>query len=217
MRTRRAPSPRGRRKAPAGIPALLPKLRAGRVTADAFFRATADDFLRMGAKLMKSYDLPACVELEDVAQELRIQLLAAVPRWDCTAGKGLAEFVIFVAHSKTRKWLDRAREASRSTKESRAPLLLIDAVEREEREALLSGDRGEEPSPDQIAVAQERVDLARKIAVAVGMTVEELSGALGREDVRERVRCAVLDDVFAGEWEGSRARAGADFVEEWRS
>lgn len=214
MRTRRAPSPRAR-KAPAGIPALLPQVRAGRVTPNAFFTATADDFLRMGARLMRSYDLPPCVELEDVAQELRLQLLAALPKWDCTAGKDLAEFAIFVAHSKTRKMLDRMREASRSTKESRTPLLLIDAVEREEKEALFAGGRDEELTPEEVTAGQERIDLARKIALAVGMSVEDLSGVLGREDVRERVREAVLDDVFAGKWQGSRAEAGAKISEEW--
>lgn len=96
-------------------------------------------------------------------------------------------------------------------------MLLIDAVEREEKEALLAGERGDDPTPEELTAAQERVELARKIAVAVGMTVEDLSGALGEEDVRERVREAVLDDVFAGEWQGSRAEAGAKISEEWRS
>lgn len=215
MRVRRAESLRGRRKAPAGIPALLPKMRSGRLAGDDFFRATSADFVRLAAKLMRSYDLPACVELEDAAQELRLRVLEATPNWDPRRGSDLGKYADFVGCSKTRKMLDRVRGARRSTKESRYPLLLLDAVEAEEREALMAIGRERDPTPEEVAAGQERIDLARKIAAAVGMTVDELLGAIGDEGVRERVRDAVLDDVFAGEWEGSRAEAGADLAEEW--
>lgn len=211
MRVRRTVTPRAR-KAPAGLPALLPALRSGRADREDVFRSTADDFLRMGAKLMSSYDLPPCVELEDVAQELRLRLIEALPKWDATRGKSLAEFVLFVAHSKTRKMLDAGREADRSTKESRTPLLLIDAVEAEEREALLAGGCDAEPTPEDVAAGQERIDLARKIAAAVGMTVDELVGVIDRDDVRERVREVVLDEVYAG---GRASRSDAEISEEW--
>lgn len=189
MRTRRE-TPRRARKAPAGLPGLLPRFRRGELSVDAFFAAANLDFERLAANLIRGWDIPYAVASEDVAQELRTLALKSIGEWD-PARCDLATFVIFKASDRAKRWVHAQRGAPKEhqgKQASRHPLLLLDACAREgERETMLAryGDRG--PTPEELCVEQERANAARLLAVAMGMTVEDLGRAVERDpEVRAR-------------------------------
>lgn len=190
MRTRRPPCARRARKPAAAVPALLARLRSGQLTERDFLRATSSDFGRMAQALMRGWDLPASVDVDDVAQELRIHVLATIQQWDPARGD-LAPFCVFRASEKTSKWMHQQREApkkDRGKAQSRYPLLLLDAVDRDEREVMLDALGHTEADQEQLYEAQERARAAHVLARALDMTVEELAAGVGRRAVRERAR-----------------------------
>jgi hypothetical protein len=168
----------------------------------------------MAAALLRGWDVPPSAGIDDVAQELRRHLIDAIGDWDPARGRSLAEFAVYRASTRAAKWLGRQRGARAGGEASRYPLLLIDAVEREEREALLRGD-AEEPSPEQIAAAQERVELARKLAAAMGMAVEDLCRLVERDPAARGEAVEALLDLTGG-WDEEAPDAGAGkMLEEW--
>jgi len=186
---------------------LLPRLRAGQLSERDFLRATSCDFLRMAEALMRGWDLPASVDADDVAQELRLHVLAAIAKWDPARGADLAQFCVFRASEKAAKWLHQQRgapKANRGRAQSRYPLLLLDAVDREEREVMLDRLGHTDADQEQLYEQQERERAARHLAQAIGMTVEELSGDVegvaGVEKVEVRaLACqvaATLDEAW---------------------
>lgn len=189
MRTRRE-KPRKARKAPSGLPGLLPRFRRGELSVEAFFAAAGLDFERLAANLIRGWDIPYAVASEDVAQELRTLTLKTIGEWD-PARCDLARFVIFKASDRAKRWVHAQRGAEhqqQGKQPSRHPLLLLDACDREgERESMLAryGDAG--PTPEELCLEQERARKARLLAVAMGMTVEDLGAAVERDpDLRAR-------------------------------
>ena len=133
---------------------LMPKMRSGEISVERFFAETESDFARLAEALMRRFDLPASVGVEDVAQELRILTMKKIAAWKPEGGVNLSKFVFFAANEKTRTWLNRQREAPRVRgAASRYPLLLLDAVEREERESMLDKVKGSLESPEDEAIA----------------------------------------------------------------
>lgn len=157
---------------------------------DAFFAAAGIDFERLAANLIRGWDIPYAVSSEDVAQELRTLTLGAIEQWD-PARCDLARFVIYKASDRAKRWVHAQRGAPKERQgrqPSRHPLLLLDACEREEqREAMMARCGERSPTPEDLCVEQERARAARLLAVAIGMSVDDLARAVESDpDLRAR-------------------------------
>lgn len=189
---------------------LMPKMRSGEISVERFFAETESDFVRLADALMRRFDLPASVGAEDVAQELRILTMKKIAAWKPEGGVNLSKFVFFAANEKTRTWLNRQREAPRVRgAASRYPLLLLDAVEREERESMLDKVKGSLESPEDEAIAhldgdapigaERRFALARHLASALGESCEDLAKHVEKDPaLRTRARTLALTMSGAG-------------------
>jgi len=167
----------------------------------------------MASALLRGWDVPPSAGVDDVAQELRQHLLAAIGDWNPARGRSLSEFAIYRANTRAAKWLGRQRKARSSDEASRYPLLLIDAVEREEREALLARIGEGEATPEEIATAQERAELARKLALAIGMTIEDLGRCVERDPAMRGEAVEALLDITGG-WDAAAGDAGVGKMSE---
>ena len=189
---------------------LMPKMRSGEISVERFFAETESDFVRLADALMRRFDLPASVGVEDVAQELRILTMKKIAAWKPEGGVNLSNFVFFAANEKTQTWLNRQREAPRVRgAASRYPLLLLDAVEREERESMLDKVKGSLESPEDEAIAhldgdapigaERRFALARHLASALGESCEDLAKHVEKDPaLRTRARTLALTMSGAG-------------------
>lgn len=172
--------PRRLKRELSGIRGLLPKYRSGEITAARFFEGTRRDFDRLASNLMVGWDLPAAVSVEDVAQELRLNVLRAIDRWD-PARCDLAQYAVFKACGEVKGWLNKQRSAARAKGgqgQSRYPLLLIDGAEREERAALLDRIGATEATQEDELDREERASIARRVAEQLGCSVDGLHALL---------------------------------------
>lgn len=179
MRTPRE-RPRRLKKELPGIRGLLPKYRSGEIDAARFFEGTRRDFDRLAASLMVGWDLPSAVSVEDVAQELRLNVLRAIDRWD-PSRCDLAKYAVFKACGEVKGWLNKQRGAARvkgGQGQSRYPLLLIDGAEQEERADLLDRIGSTDATQEDELDREERAAIARSIAAQLGCSVEGLHALL---------------------------------------
>lgn len=112
--------------------------------------ASSPDWLALAGYLHRRWKVPAAVEVEDVAQELRCWAWVAFTSWD---GRGSAgAFVMQRAIWRTIDWISAQRGAlrHRSTAPSRVPSRLPDTFEL--------------PDVDCAGWIERRVDLGRRLA-----------------------------------------------------
>lgn len=201
---REAPKSRARKARPP-VHDLLPRYRRGEITSAEFLTRTQGDFQHLAEALIRGWDLPAAVDADDVAQELRRYAIEKVEDWDPARGD-LAKFCIFSASEKAKKWLHQQRRAPKEKRgehrgglPSRYPLLLLDAVDREERESLLDRLGHTDPDQEEAIDAQRRAHLARVLADALGESVEGLSRHVEQDpELRARARALAAEMMSKG-------------------
>lgn len=93
--------------------AELEALHAGKISFDAFARATLREWERLASKLFRSYRLPSGVEQADIVQEMQLHAWQAVGEWDPTKGTTLTQFVTWTAYTRARRWVNVQRNAYR--------------------------------------------------------------------------------------------------------
>lgn len=87
---------------------------------DDFARATRGYWEMQARRLMRRWQTPADVEVEDVVQELLLGAWKAVPRFDPARGKTLVQYVRWNAISKAKKFMHRQRCALRRDDKARS-------------------------------------------------------------------------------------------------
>lgn len=95
-----------------GIVKHAARLRLGEITTDQFLRETARDWHNLARTLHNAYrnKLPDSLGVEDLAQEMQMEALRVMPRWNPSA-RCLGDFLVFNGCSKARKTLNKERQA----------------------------------------------------------------------------------------------------------
>lgn len=88
--------------------------REGQISFDDFVRSTRADWQRIAAYLLRRWDAPCAVAVDDMVQELLLGCWTAVDRWEPTGGNSLKKFVVYQAVDKAAKWLHKQRRALRN-------------------------------------------------------------------------------------------------------
>lgn len=91
------------------LAARIAQVHAGEITDAEFFRTTDREWRSLAGYLLRRWPAPPGVEVEDVAQELRMQAILALRRYDPAreVKGGPGRFVQWNAVMQTRKGLDR--------------------------------------------------------------------------------------------------------------
>jgi DNA-directed RNA polymerase specialized sigma24 family protein len=99
----------------------LQDLLNGHITADKFFRDTAEIWKRMAKHLLRRWSSPAWVDVEEISQELMIGAWRCIWNFEPTFGTTLTRYVAWNAMDYAKKKLHRMRGAKLSGSADRNP------------------------------------------------------------------------------------------------
>jgi len=85
----------------------LEQLADGRLTFDGFARATRLEWFRLASYLLRRWQAPADVGLEDLVQEMLLEAWRISDRFDPRRGKTIQQYVTWNAVTRAKKWLHR--------------------------------------------------------------------------------------------------------------
>lgn len=144
----------------------LDALREKRITFNAFVILTRLEWYRLAAYLLRRWQAPADVSLDDLVQEMLLEAWTVVDEYDPNRGVSIEKFVTWNAVSRAKKWLHRQRSAYRvdDRSPSRHPICfsaldedaerrlepVIEATEEEEVDRKTSIRRALEALPDDL-------------------------------------------------------------------
>jgi hypothetical protein len=94
----------------------LQALRAREIPFEVFHRRTRDEWRRMAVALHRRYTLPPGVTADDVEQEMLFGCWVAVSRWEDDRGVSLVSYVVWGAHNRAQKWIQRQRGVNQHTR-----------------------------------------------------------------------------------------------------
>lgn len=89
----------------------LMALRNGHTNFDQFGRSTTSDWERIAGSLMRKWQCPPGVGVEDVMQELMLAAWKFVDKWDPKYGVKIDRYVTWNAIDKAKKWINKQRQA----------------------------------------------------------------------------------------------------------
>jgi len=166
----------------------LEALGAGRLTFDGFARATRLEWFRLAAYLLRRWQAPADVGLEDLVQEMLLEAWSISARFDPGRGKTIQQYVTWNAVSRAKKWLHRQRCAYKLDDRSPSRHALCMAS--------LDDDAPRRLEPAAPAVPEERTR-TRAVAEALGRLDSDVDRALllSLVDARGDVERAARDVV----------------------
>lgn len=87
----------------------LEQLRSGAWSFAQFRAATRREWELMAASLMRRWECPPAVDLEDVVQELLLNAWRFLPKFEPDRGKTLHQYIVFNAMDKAKKWMHKQR------------------------------------------------------------------------------------------------------------
>lgn len=150
----------------------LRAVHAREITWAEFYKRTARDWSRLARFLFVKWRLPRGVEAADIEQQLMLEAFLAAGTWKA-GGMPIDEYVVWVACSKTKRWIHEQRNAKRrdAKARSRMPVLFADMLEPDE-----SGAPVEPEFP--VAAAQENVIACFELLVAALHRLNVLSRQL---------------------------------------
>ena len=90
-------------------------LRERKITPTVFFRQTRDEWVAIARSIVRRYDIPPYVDVEDVVQQLFLVFVEKklVDAWDPERGVPIARFVAWTAKAGAKDWVHRTRRAHR--------------------------------------------------------------------------------------------------------
>lgn len=99
---------------------------------EAFAIATRSQWRRIAVRLMQRWKCPCDVEVDDVIQELLMGVFVVLPDYDETRGKSLAQYAVWNAINRAKKWMHRQRGALRrdDRSKSRHPIAMSTIINR---------------------------------------------------------------------------------------
>lgn len=146
-------------------------LRSGELDFSGFARATRLEWYRLAAYLMRRWQAPAAVDLDDLVQELLTAAWTFAPKWKANRGIDIQRYVTWNATDKAKKWLHRQREAHKREDKARSrhPLCMS---------GLVGDDPGRKLEPSVPPEAEVEADKRHVLACALARLDSELDRAL---------------------------------------
>ena len=164
--------------------AALEALHKGRMGWAAFFAATSTDWDRLARHVHRRWKLPAAIDAEDVAQELKLGAMRAARRWRRDKVP-FPNFVLWTAIRLTNKWLHNQRNALR--RDGKAPSRIPHSFSEFEHEPDAVQDEVQSVHSERferVADALRQLDdLGQRVLVAVILAKGDVEGAA--DDVYE--------------------------------
>jgi DNA-directed RNA polymerase specialized sigma24 family protein len=131
------------------------QLRSGQINFATFVRITRPEWERLATRLLRSYRVPAGVELDDVVQEMVMSAWASVSDWDPKFGSDLTRYVTWNAYAKARRWVHGQRNSYRRSDHSPGRFPISESDWRGDKsESIALGDELAEPASEEAADAR---------------------------------------------------------------
>lgn len=156
------------------------------ISFDEFARRTAADWNRLATSVYRRWHrrMPLGVTVEDLRQELLLHAWLAVGDFDATRGVALKSFVVFMAMSKTTRFINQQRNSWRrnSDAESRYPIAFGVLAEGDDarEEWLETLGATEPPELERLIDERQRFEAAKREAEGIDLwslvAVAEASG-----------------------------------------
>lgn len=158
-----------------GIRRHAARLMLGEIDMAGFFWATERDWTKLATLLFKNYSekLPEAVGVDDLAQEMKVEVVRVLPKWN-PGLRSVGDYLVFNCFSKAKKWVNRQRNAANrdGNAASRIPISASRLSKRR------TDDDRPSPSPfDRASVDADQV--GRAAGAAAYRRLKE--GALGKD------------------------------------
>jgi len=187
------------------IAELSTELLSGRVDFGRFARETDGEWRALARMLLRRWDAPPSAGEDDLVQEMLVAAWTSMPRFDPSRGPSLHRFVTYNAVDKAKKWLHKARKATREGDRGRSRYPVpASMLRKDERAAVEYLDR-RRVSPD--ASPEEAIEREQERRESLIRVLEQMDDDLDRLLVLAVVDAEGDLELAASRlWEDSRMR-----------